>query len=507
MFPSLSTLVIDGVVATGSVLRITARSAMTSAQCPRCGTESRRVHAWHARQLTDLPVAGRTTVVDLRVRRLLCSDTDCPQRTFREQIPALAHRYARRTVRLAATIGQVAITLAGRAGATLLGKLGVTVSRSSLLRALMALPLPGVPVPSVLSVDDVALRRGRRYMTMVIDPITHRRIDVLPDRRAATLAAWLHDRPGVTAVCRDGSATYAEAITEGAPAAVQVSDRWHLWHGLGRAVQKVVIAHTACWRHTPATRPTGTAGARPEPALAQRTRARHTAVHALLDQGVGLLECARQLGWSLNTVKRYARATRAEELIRPPRYGTTLVDPFRDHLRRRLIADSEVPTTRLLAEIRELGYTGSANLLVRYLNQGRAHTERAVPAPRRLVSWIMTRPDGLPEHDRAHLDDLVASCSQLTALVEHVHGFAGLLTERRGSELHAWMSAVENSDLAPLHAFVRGLRKDLPAVLAGFTLPYSNGPIEGANTKVKLLKRQMYGRAGFPLLRQRILLS
>ncbi|WP_224388966.1 transposase [Pseudonocardia sp. ICBG1293] len=203
-----------------------------------------------------------------------------------------------------------------------------------MLRTLMALPLPAAPVPAVLSVDDVALRRGHSYMTMVIDPVTHRRIDVLPDRRAATLTAWLRDRPGITAVCRDGSATYAEAITAGAPDAVQVSDRWHLWHGLGRAVEKVVIAHTACWR--PGSAQTTTADAkRPESALAQRTRARHAAVHDLLDQSVGLLECSRRLGWSLNTIKRYARAARAEELIRLSRYGTTLVDPHRDHLRRR----------------------------------------------------------------------------------------------------------------------------------------------------------------------------
>ena len=150
-----------------------------------------------------------------------------------------------------------------------------------------------------------------------------------------------------------------------------------------------------------ARRPSAASTARP---IDERTRARHAAVHALLGQGVGLLECARRLGWALNTVKRYARAATAEHLARPPRYGRTLVDPYRDHLRRRLAAEPDVAVTQLLAEIRELGYTGSANLLMRYLNQGRAATERAVPAPRRLVSWIMTRPADLPEPDRAHLD-------------------------------------------------------------------------------------------------------
>lgn len=437
-------------------------------------------------------------MIEPHVRRLVCTNTQCPQRTFREQVPTLAARYARRTQRLTATVGRVAITLAGRAGAAVLAGLGVTISRSTVLRVLMALPIPPTPTPQVLSVDDVALRRGHRYATMLIDAVTHRRVDMLPDRKAATLAEWLREHPGAEIVCRDGSAAYAEAIRQGAPAAVQVSDRWHLWHGLGGAVEKTVIAHSSCWR----ARPHG-----PARAIDERTRDRHAAVHELLGQGVGLLECSRRLGWSLNTVKRYARAATAEQLQRPPRYGRTLVDPYRDHLRRRLTAEPGVAGTHLLAEIRELGYRGSANLLVRYLNQGRAATERAVPAPRRLVSWIMTRPADLPEHEREHLDQLLTTCPHLTILAEHVRAFAALLTDRRGAELESWMTTVDASDLPALHGFVRGLRKDLPAVTAGLSLPYSNGPAEGVNTKVKLLKRQMYGRAGFALLRRRILLS
>src|SRR3954451_677463 len=110
----------------------------------------------------------------------------------------------------------------------------------------MALPAPQTPTPKVLSVDDVALRRGRRYATMLIDAVTHQRVDVLPDRKAATLSAWLREHPGAEIVCRDGSAAYAQAIRDAAPHAVQASDRWHLWHGLGGAVERTVIAHSTC---------------------------------------------------------------------------------------------------------------------------------------------------------------------------------------------------------------------------------------------------------------------
>jgi hypothetical protein len=228
-------------------------------------------------------------------------------------------------------------------------------------------------------------------------------------------------------------------------------------------------------------------------------------VQELLDQGHGLLECARRLGWTLNTAKRYAHAAAAEELKRPPRYRETPVNPYRDHLRRRRTEEPGVAVTRPLAEIRELGYTGNANLLVRYLNQGRADAIRTPPSPRRPVSWLTTRPTDLPAHHRQHPDDLLATCAHLTVLAEPVRQLADLLTGRRGEGLDTWMTSTDADDLPALHDFVHGQRRDLPAVVTGLTLPYSNGPIEGA--KVKFLKRQMYGRTGFDLLRQRILLT
>jgi hypothetical protein len=445
---------------------------------------------------------------------MLCLAEDCSRHTFREQIPGMTRRWARRTDRLGEIVAQFGIEVAGRAGVRLLQAAGVMISRDTILRTVMRRPLPCDPagaVPRVLSVDDVAIRRGRTYATMIIDAETHRRVDVLPDRLSATLAAWLKAHPGAEIVCRDGSSSYAEAIRAGAPQAVQVSDRWHLWHGLGGAVEKTVIAHADCWKPPTGkplkTTPPAATAAREGRPIDERTAARHAAVHDLLSQGVGLLECARQLGWGLNTVKRYARAETATQLQRPPHYRPTLVDAYRDHLRRRLLTDPTVPITHLLAEIRDLGYPGSANLMVRYINQGRLDLEHVPPAPRKVKSWIMTRPDDLPATDRRHLADILGLCPELNQLTDLVRRFADMLTNRRPEKLTAWMESAHSSAFPPLRSFVNGLKLDLDAVTAGLTLPFSNGPMEGANTKVKLLKRQMYGRAGFPLLRQRILLN
>lgn len=383
------------------------------------------MHAYHQRRLDDLPIGGRAVVVQLRVPRLVSAVWSCPRWTFREQIPALTQRWARRTQQLTALVADLAVVVAGRARAAVLPRVGARVSRNTVLRVLMAtLLLPDVAVPAVLSVDDFAMRRGRRYATLLINVVTHRRVDVLPDRKAATSAVWLREHPGVQVMCRDGSAGYAESIRTGAPQAVQVSDRWHP----GKAVEETVIADSGCC------------------VTAQ-------------------LECARRLGWALNTVKRYARAASAEKL--KPRYRETLVDPFRDHLRRRRAEEPGVAVTRLLAEIRELGYTREpAGPLPEPRPCGRdPHTTLATTAGH------VTRPADLPALHQQHVDNLLGSCGHLAVLTERVRQSAGLLIGRRGEDLDTWMTRIDADDLPALHGFVHSLRMDLSAVVAVLTLP------------------------------------
>jgi len=361
-----------------------------------------------------------------------------------------------------------------------------------LLRLLRRVPVPTVRVPRVIGVDDFALRRRRSYATIITNAETGERIEVLPGREAAPLEAWLRGHPGIEAVCRDGSAAHAEAVRRALPDALQTSDRWHLWHNLAEAVRKEVAAHSTCW-----------AKAGPPPAegrQAATTRERWQQVHAPRERGVGLLECARRLNLVLNTVKRYDRVTEPERLIRAPKYRPTLVDPYRDHLRKRRLENPAVPVTHLLQEIRELGCTGSSNLLVRYLNQGRVEADRPALSPRRLARYLLTRPDRLKNHQRERIEAARAACHEMTALADLIHHFAALLDPADGNAilLSTWITSAQAEDLPHLHAFTRGLEKDRAAVDAALTLPHHNGGTEGVNNRTKLIKRQMYGRASFP---------
>jgi transposase len=475
--------------------------------------------------LADAAAAGRRVAILLRVRRFFCDDTDCPVKTFAEQVEGLTTRYGRRTVLLVEMVTAIGVALAGRAGSRLATRLGLATGRNTLLRLVRGLPDPEIGAVPVLGVDDFALRRNRRYGTVLIDMDTHRPVDVLADREADTFANWLGEHPGTEVICRDRAGAYAEAAERGAPNAVQVADRWHLWHNLAEQVEKTIAAHHGCLREqeTPTEVPevaetvdlVAAAEAvhvarRANSGLVTRSTARFEQIQTLKAQGKGIKPIMRELGLAKETVRKFYRASSVEEVTATSRAGRpSVLDEFKPYLHERFNAGI-TNVSALFREIREQGYRGSRGTVADYLAPFRIVGAAPAPQPaapkvRHVASWMLHHPDDLDDEQRLQLKQVRTACPHLDATANHVTEFAKILTNQGGERLDEWMAAVEADDVPHLHRFVRGLRRDYEAVLNGLTLPHSSGAVEGNINRIKMIKRQMYGRANFDLLRKRIL--
>jgi transposase len=504
LLPCLAGMAVDRAVVSEGLVRVWVHAVAGGAACPDCGTWSAEVHGRYLRRLRDAAAGGRRVLIWLAARVLCCGSAGCATKTFAEQPAGLAVRYARRTPLLAGQVGAVAAALAGRAGSRLArAVLAVQVSRHTLVRVLMALPDPAAGPVRVLGIDDFALCRGRAYATLLVDMETGAPVDVLPDREQATVEEWLKAHPGAEVICRDRGGAYAAAARAAAPGAVQVADRWHLWDNLRGHVRAAAARHRDCL--TPAAGPEPAVPADPEAVI----RARHRQVRELRAAGATLARAAAALGLGAGVTGRYWRAPDPAALLAPAAAVSGL-DPFKPWLRQRW-EQGGVTIAALHREITAAGYRGTYMSTWRYLSMLKLAAPARPPAPptaRRAASWILTRPQDLDPARAADLAAIRAGCPELDALAGHVAAFAKILTGRHPGGLDGWLAAAGASPGQPeLHTFAAGIQMDYDAVRNALALPWSSGRVEGLNTRTKLIKRQMYGRAAFPLLRKRILLT
>lgn len=536
---------------------ISATTQQTTAICPRCQQPSQSVHSYYQRSPQDLPVSGKTVRLVLRVRRFRCQNPQCSQRTFAERHPEVLASYAQRTERLTGTLVHFAGGESSEPAAPRLSHLGIIVSPDTLLRLAKHAPEAPLVVPKALGVDDFAFRRSHSYGTLLVDLTSHRPVDVLPDRTADTLSQWLRAHPGVHYVGRDRSPEYARGVSEGAPSAQQVVDRWHLMKNLREVLERVLgrVYETLKQRQLATGLPVRPRAKRRrsknEQMAAQMARlrreARYADVVALYRQGASIVRIAEDLHMSRTTVRKFVAAGAFPERASTLR-SKSILDPYIPYLQQRLAA-GPVNASQLWRDVREQGFLGGYKVVARWVQaqgwqlrkgrfsqarrmqeafrqssasgftpvqehedskQAKGHPhmtlEEPVESPRHLVWLLLRDPARLSEAEHQMLTFIrqEPTVDRAYQLAQH---FIQMMHDHQAPELDAWISICTSSGIADLETFAVGLQKELSAIKAAFTLSYSTGPVEGQINRLKLIKRSMYNRGSFALLRRRVLYS
>ena len=520
ILPAPDQLQLISLSADATAITLSVQTTSRVAKCPLCDEEAIRIHSHYLRHLDDLPWQELRVRLRLHTRRFFCENPACERQIFTERLPGVVAAYGRRTVRLDEWFTHVGFALGGEAGARLLRELGVLTSGDTVLRYLHAFPVGNRPTPRVLSVDDFAFRRGRTYGSVLVDLEQHRVIDLLPDRGAATLAAWLRQHPGVAVISRDRSAEYAEGARQGAPDALQVADRFHLLKNLGETVQRVFTGHSQRIARIAAPETGTRSPPRPDRAVSRaRTQAemqeRFHSIHALAAQGMNRSAIARTLRLDRHTVQKYLRYDIAP-VRRSSRRRARILTPYEPYLLERWRQGYD-NAMGLWREIRARGYPGSYRMVARFVAGLRTLEQRddSFPlastglTPRQAARLLLIRPERHSECQQQTMEQLRSLHPDIETTIALFERFADLIRKsghrKARGQLTQWMADAEQSTIPQFCSFVAKLRQDEDAVVAGMELPYSQGQTEGQIHKLKLIKRSMYGRAGFELLRQRIL--
>jgi transposase len=448
---------------------------------------------------------------------------------FCERLPGVAGVYGRQTERTSEIVRLIGYVAGGLPGQRLLARLSIATSDDTVLRRVRQKPVEepaALPVHN-LGVDDWAWRKGQDYGTILVNLDLHRVLDLLPDRASESFSAWLEQHPEIVTISRDRCGLYAEGARRGAPQSQQVADRFHLFLNLSTTMEKVLQERSrelilpsvadAATNSLPAVdtalnsdRSAHTAPLPTQSELRRQSRLeRYEQVVALSESGHSQAAISRALGMERKTIRRWLRRGGFPERT-PPHRRPPKVNEFADYLQQRWNEGCH-NASRLYREIREKGYPGKRAMVARLVAGWRNTRKAASPkAPERIspkhAAILVTRPPDQLTDDQAHLlERIAAQCPDVVNLRRIALSFRGALTGENSTRLHQWIEGAKRCEFGSVVRFAYGLQKDISAVAAAVDTRWSTGQVEGQINRLKMIKRQMYGRAGFDLLRARVL--
>ena len=364
-----------------------------------------------------------------------------------------------------------------------------------------------------MGIDDFAFKKRFTYGTLFIDLQTHKPVDLLNTRQPEGVTNWLKTYPFIKLITRDGSKTYAAAVKKASPAILQVADRWHLLHQLFEALKKTVFALLPAAWAPPSSRKSTSPTDEVNLKLRKHERLRiqneekrwrriqH--VQSLYKEGYTKTEIHERLNISFGTVRNDLRKTEKPKLRRASAFQR-----FRPLIRSLI---QEKRKSSYVEEIcRSEGYEGSVSTLNNMISEERKQLKQGRPVTISIrqevlrVLWNVKKENHCDRFQKLH-PNLLDTFPQIMELDELVHSFRQLFKDKKAEQLMVWLKKQEQGTFSFIQTFIQGILQDLSAVKLSIEQPWSNGPVEGQVNRLKMIKRMMYGRAGFRVLRNRVL--
>ncbi len=514
-------------------------------QCPICGHFSTAVHDHYHRKITDLPVFQNSTVLFLKTRKFKCRNFSCPRKVFSEQTSHIK-RYSRRTFRVSQLLDTLSIELTGKLGSQLSKLLYLPVSCSTVTRIALKQELPVIKQPVILGVDDWAFRKGVNYGTVLIDMETSRPIELLQSRDSSDLKQFLKQYPLVKIVTRDRASSYSSAVDEVCPEAIQVADRFHLLVNLSDALDKYFKSSRSLVKATIQKKTEEIAKGDKNISIEATTGDPQTddsnsvvevqdhervnsdqriekfnKVKELQKDNVGIKKIAKIVGITRITVRSYF----VQDTLSPRISSrSTNIDLYTNLIQLRLSTEG-YKVKEILEEIISLGFDGGRTQAYFHINRIKTLCNKAAKnfkelqqtpiifikplSTRKLAKFIDVNIKDISDSDeRSYMETLIENILEFRVVRKLVQIFKRMLKNGCGN-IRRWIEYVRGSKmaLAGLKNFANGLLRDIKAVENAIHLPWSNGTVEGHVNRIKSIKRQMYGRASFELLKRKVILS
>jgi transposase len=487
---------------------LTVRAEAIFAPCPICAAPSRRIHSRYIRHVSDLPASGRLVRLHIVTRRFCCEAPQCPRRIFAERFDeTVLPVRSRRTARLEGLVHHLGLALGGRPAAAFAKRLMLPVSNDTLLRVVRRRARSDAGQPSVIGIDDWAFRRNHRYGTIVCDLERRRVVALLPDREITTIEAWLAAHPEIEIVSRDRGGGYGEAVAKALPRAIHVADRWHLFENASAAfldaVRKSMRSIRTAIGATTINPELLTCAERLQYEGYLRREETNAAIMALTKDGVSIKQIVRMTGYSRGLVRQIIRGHRTDVF----RVRISALDAYLPWLDAQWAAGCR-KGAELWRRVKARGFHGSSRVVSEWATR-RRRAEKAsdqnlqkVPSARTIARLMTMARDHLSKADSitvAAIEAGVLALVEARTLVERFHVMIRMKIE---ADLESWIAEASASLLA---SFAAGIAKSKAAVRAAITQPWSNGQTEGQVNKLKMVKRQMYGRAKVDLLEARLI--